>query len=946
MKHVLFLILSLLLSQISVKADPISVRELPLLNQLPERGILSSFRDSEGYLWYATANGLCRDDGYDITVFHADADNYINGISEDTGNRIWLSTRKGASYIDKKNYRVVELDSINLGDVPVKNVFTTSDGSIWVNTLGSLRRYDRNLSFVKSYDITDRFSNPAYVSGFVEDRNKQIYMTSFSRGVHVYDANSDRFTLAFPIGEDMPLGEMIADNTHNYLWINNLNGYIYRFDPTAKGEMMFVGSPVKRSGNDSSAHHVYSFTQDNVFNYIWACVRNHLIAMQPLSDGSLQPVALSSAERFDSKMIDDIYADRESLILSAYDSPSSVIYLSENNVTSLPLGEIERTTRFAPVINAVCTDSDPSFLWLLQSRSGLMLYNLAEDRMSYFNDFPRLRNRRLHMAQSMARSEASDGVWVSPAQSHTVFLVTRKKMNMTLSDSLSLDTLLDATHHVTALHEAADGNLWIGTTDALFRYSPSDGLIVTAMTGTSPVTSITSSGSEEILASTSGKGFIFATSGGEAKQIGIGTHSLTAIARGDSSDIWLGTAKGELLKFNRRDSSIVAANHNFGLNSALVRQLHVDHNGHVWIVADQHVIEYNPANGSFRSESGDDNAVTLSRFLSSTPALLPDGRLAVGGVGGINLFRSTAALDSGHGNAVVHISNVSVDGQSIVFDGNNIEQPSTITLSPDARNIEICLTTLDHRNISKTRYAYRILGLDEKWIEIAPGNNRIFINHLDKGEYRLELKASDENGQWGAITTVTIDRLPAVYETWWAYLIYLTLASAGIYLAISRYIEHINRRNDEIWTDSSEMLRMRDYLQSRVTLPDVEYLELDRILLDKATKEVEKNLSDIDFDVNRLSEAMGMSRSSFTRKLKAITGKTPIDFIRSIRMQHAYHMLENSDHTVAEAAEKVGYLDRRYFTASFKREFGITPSECQRRSSLKSDVSSNSSDKG
>ncbi len=88
-----------------------------------------------------------------------------------------------------------------------------------------------------------------------------------------------------------------------------------------------------------------------------------------------------------------------------------------------------------------------------------------------------------------------------------------------------------------------------------------------------------------------------------------------------------------------------------------------------------------------------------------------------------------------------------------------------------------------------------------------------------------------------------------------------------------------------------------------------------------------------------------MSKSSLARKLKAITGKTPLDFIRQIKMQHACRLLESQNHTVAEVADMVGFEDRRYFTTSFKKEVGVTPSayvKGERASS--SDVPGNSSD--
>ena len=83
-------------------------------------------------------------------------------------------------------------------------------------------------------------------------------------------------------------------------------------------------------------------------------------------------------------------------------------------------------------------------------------------------------------------------------------------------------------------------------------------------------------------------------------------------------------------------------------------------------------------------------------------------------------------------------------------------------------------------------------------------------------------------------------------------------------------------------------------------------------------------------DVQRLAEAMNMSRSTLTRKLKAITGDTPLEFIRHIKMKHARRLLSDKRRNVSEVAAELGYQNRKYFTACFKDEFGMTPSEFQK----------------
>jgi signal transduction histidine kinase/ligand-binding sensor domain-containing protein/DNA-binding response OmpR family regulator len=102
---------------------------------------------------------------------------------------------------------------------------------------------------------------------------------------------------------------------------------------------------------------------------------------------------------------------------------------------------------------------------------------------------------------------------------------------------------------------------------------------------------------------------------------------------------------------------------------------------------------------------------------------------------------------------------------------------------------------------------------------------------------------------------------------------------------------------------------------------------LDEKLINKALKLVEDNMNDSNFSVEKMSRELGMSRVHLYKKLSAITGKTPIEFIRIMRLKRAAQLLQKSQLTVAEVAFEVGFNDPRYFSRYFKTEFGILPSQ-------------------
>lgn len=111
-----------------------------------------------------------------------------------------------------------------------------------------------------------------------------------------------------------------------------------------------------------------------------------------------------------------------------------------------------------------------------------------------------------------------------------------------------------------------------------------------------------------------------------------------------------------------------------------------------------------------------------------------------------------------------------------------------------------------------------------------------------------------------------------------------------------------------------------------VQTSDVDITSLDDKLIREAIKLVEGNITDPDFSVEILSKELGMSRANLYKKLVSLTGQSPLEFIRKIRLQRAAQYLEKSQLTVAEVAYKVGFNSPKYFTKYFKKEFNISPS--------------------
>ena len=104
----------------------------------------------------------------------------------------------------------------------------------------------------------------------------------------------------------------------------------------------------------------------------------------------------------------------------------------------------------------------------------------------------------------------------------------------------------------------------------------------------------------------------------------------------------------------------------------------------------------------------------------------------------------------------------------------------------------------------------------------------------------------------------------------------------------------------------------------------------DEKFVDKVTKYIEARLDDTDLSVEQMASDIGMSRVQLYRRLVSVTGKTPSEFIRLIRLRHAEHLLAESQLTVSEIAYQVGFSSQRYFSKCFKDLYGYMPSQYKR----------------
>ncbi len=102
---------------------------------------------------------------------------------------------------------------------------------------------------------------------------------------------------------------------------------------------------------------------------------------------------------------------------------------------------------------------------------------------------------------------------------------------------------------------------------------------------------------------------------------------------------------------------------------------------------------------------------------------------------------------------------------------------------------------------------------------------------------------------------------------------------------------------------------------------------LDKDFIVKVLKYIHDNIDDSKLNVEHLAEELLLSRSQLYRKIKALTGQTANEFLKSVRLEKAKEMIENTNDSIGEISFKVGFSSPSYFTSCFKTHFGILPTE-------------------
>lgn len=139
-------------------------------------------------------------------------------------------------------------------------------------------------------------------------------------------------------------------------------------------------------------------------------------------------------------------------------------------------------------------------------------------------------------------------------------------------------------------------------------------------------------------------------------------------------------------------------------------------------------------------------------------------------------------------------------------------------------------------------------------------------------------------------------------------------------------------RTDYLRVRIRKLLEMRKKMRERIMrmldleAKNIDVVNVDEILLQNSISFIRSNISEPELSVEEMAKNLNMSRTNLHRKIKMLTGQSPVELIKTIRMKQAAYFLKKGSLTISEVAYEVGYNSLSYFSSSFTSYWGVSPS--------------------
>ncbi|MBN1782698.1 GHKL domain-containing protein [bacterium] len=795
------------LAAVSLSTEPMldsaqvmpSVRfeHLTTMNGLSQSNVKCILKDSQGFMWFGTFDGLNKYDGYRFQVYKTDRDdpysingNNIYSLYEDSDGNLWVGTVNGLCTYDPLRDRFDNtIEMMPPSDVRYQNIYAILEypaGTLWFGThksgLYAWNKKENRISQYRNGPDDDRSLSCDRVRALFVDSANRLWIGTSTGGLNLFQQDSQTFR-RFEHRDHDPYSiagnriETIAEDSRHRLWFGctrfglsslSVSDTVFRFintfhDPgkeTGLASNLILSLCADRSGG------LWIGTDDQGIHYLEK-EGTPIIHYQTNSD---DPNSLNNDAVY------SIYQDNVGdLWFGTYSGGINVIHHTSQAFQSFrTMGSAE-----GPGTNAVWDFQEDAQggLWIAADGGGLNHFNPRTGKFRRFNSH----NTNLPTNAVLAVClDSKQRIWIG-TWAHGLFRFHPESARFTAyadGQSLSPDD------NIFNIIEDRHGQLWIATMEhGLIRFDPDNGDFRTYDTSNSDILynhiQYLAEGSTGRIyfGSTIGWGFFDPSVDrfesfrrGLNDTAGISHTFVTCIYEESPDTLWIATMNG-LNRFDLQKGTYTAYFEAQGLPNSAVQAIQPDNAGFLWLSTNRGLSRFDPESGSFSNYVAEDG-LQGNEFIRNSNCRTRDGYLYFGGVNGFTKFRPSDMKRNMHIPPVVltqfHVLNRPVPvGEKGSPLQTHVNMADEVVLRHDQLSFSFQFAALNYVSPLKNQYEYMLEGFDRDWNRAGPERTAVYTN-IDPGRYTFRVRGSNNDGMWNMEgKSIRVIVMPPFWNTAW-----------------------------------------------------------------------------------------------------------------------------------------------------------------------------------
>jgi len=794
--------------------DYLKFKQLKTSDGLSQNTIQTIFEDDLGFLWFGTQDGINKYDSYQFHIIRKTPDNEqtlysndIKSIVQDRDKQLWIATSDSEcpNIFDPVTRQIKGAD-VYLADkaTDLSNVIsfsTTREGDVLLcSRLSGLLVYDHQQKKITATEVDFP------VTCTEQDPQGNLWVGTYQQGVVVTDRKG-RIIHRYEALNDGPVTDIHVDQSGR-IWASSATSGIYYFDPA---QSRFTNARLDFAGKLIGQTKVLCIGED-IDGQIWCGTENEglYILNLPQRRCKIYRADKQDARSITSNSINCIQRDRKgNMWVGTSGAGISMVNIDEINILHFRNTDNPHSLN-NNIINCLFQDAGGN-IWIGTDGGGLNRFDKAQNAFANGRDVPFQQPGAGRYVVSITEGN-DDELWVG-TWGEGIYRYHRgrkgtKRVNTTNTPELK-------SNNINSMLKDRRGRIWIGTYGGgLTVYDPAEDRFrhygMEKDINSNHILSLFESSDGTIWMGTEGSGiglyspetgsFDVITTDSELAGNPLSNNTVKSFAEDRHGNIWVGTSYGLNKLDDAHKRNTVYFTSNSALQSDIVNAIVTDNYGHIWAATNkgitkiddrtQAMVNYMPSNGL----QGDEfrRAKLVDR----------EGNLYFGGVNGLNVINKSGVKPRNYTPSLVftnfQLGNVDVPistPQQPTPLAQDINYTETITLDHTQNIFSVEFASLNYVDPALKTYAYKLDGLDKKWLPLG-NKNTLSFNNLPPGAYNLLVRGVDNSGSWSDnVASIRIAITPPFWLTWWFKTLAFVLVSIGILSSYYYRLRSIRRQN-------------------------------------------------------------------------------------------------------------------------------------------------------